>query len=163
VLYARLANSDPVERLLFAHGPVRGGVSLGATAVWDTQIGPLPLIQVTGMGITQRSAIAMAHNGATALRTYIASQQEANDVPKESRVLLATIKRAGSPNGVEDSLGGTTLVQGRSKVKPMIVLAAVLGLFIAIAYILENLRPQMRLVPAPGTGEREQVAERSAA
>ena len=45
----------------------------------------------------------------------------------------------------------------------MIVLAAVLGLFIAIAYILENLRPQMRLVPAPGTGEREQVAERSAA
>jgi hypothetical protein len=145
VLYARLANSDPVEQLLLAHGRIPGGVSLAASAVSDTQVGPLPLIQVTGMGTSRGAAIAMAHNAATSLRTYIADQQVSNNVPQESRVVLATIKRAGTPGA--DGLGDTALVQGHSKMKPMVVFIAVMGLFLAIAYILENLRPRIRLVP----------------
>ena len=53
---------------------------------------------------------------------------------------------AGTTSTIEDSLGGTTLVSGHSKMKPMAVFIAVFGLFVAIAYILENLRPRIRLV-----------------
>ncbi len=84
VLYARLANSDPVEQLVLARGRVKGGVSLSATGVSDTQVGPLPLIQITGMGTSRGAAIAMAHNTSEALRGYIADQQVANKVPEKA-------------------------------------------------------------------------------
>jgi hypothetical protein len=145
-LYARLANGDAVERLLLAHDPVRGGVSISASAVTDTQVGPLPLVQITGMGISRSASVAMAHNASGALRQYISNEQRANSVPDASRVVLATVKRAGTTSTIEDSLGGTTLVSGHSKMKPMAVFIAVFGLFVAIAYILENLRPRIRLV-----------------
>jgi hypothetical protein len=144
VLYARLANSDPVIHLLVTHGRVPGGVSLSANAVWDTQIGALPLIEMTGMGTSEAAAIAMAHNGAESLRTYIAGQQAANNVPTDSRVILTTIKRAGAPSGIADGLPGTFVVSGHSKMKPMVVFLGILGLFIATAYALENLRPRIR-------------------
>jgi hypothetical protein len=154
-LYARLANSDQVERLLLKHHPVRGGVSISASAVTDSQVGPLPLVQVTGMGISRSAASAMARNASDALRQYISNEQTANSVPATSRVVLATVKRAGSTGPIEDSLGGTTLVSGHSKLKPMAVFIAVFGLFVAIAYILENLRPRIRLVkPAAEAEER---------
>jgi len=146
-LYARLANSDPVEQLLLSHRRVPGGVSISATAVTDSQVGPLPLVQVTGMGTSRGAAVGMAHNASNALRSYISRQQQANNVPDDSRVLLATIKRAGSSDGgIQDSLGGTTLVSGHSKLKPLIVFLGVFALFVAIAYILENFRPRIRLV-----------------
>lgn len=145
-LYARLANSDAVERLLLSRQPVRGGVSISATAVTDSQVGPLPLVQITGMGTSRDAAIAMAHNASTSLRSYISREQTANKVQDDSRVVLTTIKRAGSMGPIEDSLGGTTLVAGHSKLKPTAVFLGVLALFIALAYILENVRPRIRLV-----------------
>jgi hypothetical protein len=148
VLYARLANSDPVERLLLARGPIKGGVSISAAGVTDQQAGPLPLIQVAGMGTTTTAAMAITHRAATALRRYIAEEQIHNNVPKESRVLLTTVKDAGSQSLIADGLPTTTLVQGHSKLRPMIVFVAIFGLFAAIAFILENLRPRLRLIEA---------------
>ena len=74
VLYARLANSDPVERLIFAHGPVKGGVSIAATGVSDAQAGPLPLIQVVGMGTSRSSSVAMAHTAQSDARSISGSK-----------------------------------------------------------------------------------------
>jgi hypothetical protein len=84
----------------------------------------------------------MAHRGASALRSYIGSEQNANKVPPTSRVLLKTIKSAESPNGIAEGLSNALLVQGHSKMRPLVVFSAVLAMFLTLAYILENLRPR---------------------
>jgi hypothetical protein len=148
VLYARLANSDPVERLLFKAGPIPGAVSISAAGVSDQAAGPLPLIEVSGVATTAKGAKNLTHRAATALKRYIATQQAHNNVPEESRVLLTTVKDASDRNLIEDGLQGTMLIKGHSKLRPMLVFVAVFGLFAAIAFVLENLRPRLRLVEA---------------
>jgi hypothetical protein len=163
-LYARLANSDQVERLLLSHHRVPGGVSISASAITDSQVGPLPLVQITGMGTSQSAASAMANGAAAALRDDISAQQTADNIPDANRVLLTTVKRAGGTGQIQDALGGTTLVSGHSKLKPMAVFIGVFGLFVAIAYILENLRPRIRLVePQARKKDRDDDQQRPAA
>lgn len=161
-LYARLANSDQVERLLLSHHRVPGGVSISASAITDSQVGPLPLVQITGMGTSQSAAAAMANGASDALRQSISDQQTADNIPNSGRVVLSTVKRAGSTGKIADALGGTTLVTGHSKMKPMAVFIGIFGLFVAIAYILENLRPRIRLVE-PSVQDKDRDKHRPAA
>ena len=161
-LYARLANSDQVERLMLSHHRVPGGVSISASAITDSQVGPLPLVQITGMGTSQSAAAAMANGASTALRQSISDQQTSDNISAADRVVLSTVKRAGSTGPIADALGGTTLVTGHSKMKPMAVFIGVFGLFVAIAYILENLRPRIRLVE-PSAQDKDRDKHRSAA
>lgn len=161
-LYARLANSDQVERLLLSHHRIPGGVSISASAITDSQVGPLPLVQITGMGTSQGAAATMANSASAALRDDIAAQQTADNVSDSNRVLLSTVKRAGTTGKIADALGGTTLVSGHSKMKPMAVFIGIFGLFVAIAYILENLRPRIRLVE-PSAQDKDRDKHRPAA
>jgi hypothetical protein len=161
-LYARLANGDQVERLMLSHHRVPGGVSISASAITDSQVGPLPLVQITGMGTSQSAANGMANGASAALRDVISAQQTADNVPDSNRVVLSTVKRAGNTGPIADALGGTTLVSGHSKMKPMAVFIGVFGLFIAIAYILENLRPRIRLVE-PSAQDKDRDKHRPAA
>jgi hypothetical protein len=155
VLYARLANSDPVERLMFTQGPVPGALSLSATSVTSQVAGPLPMIDVTGMGTSPRAAVAITERGAWALRKYIAQQQVANHVPNDSRVVLSTVRSAGSRSAIEDGIPGTTLVQGHSMTRPLVIFLAVMGLFAGLAFVLENYRPRVRPVVDAGVPVRK--------
>ena len=133
ILYARLATSDPILRLMSKDGPVRG--KLIAVSLRDDSSGILlPLIDVTAIADSPIGALTLAGRNAKALNTYLDSEQEANKVPKSDRVVIETVV---APRQV-------MLFQPRSKTMPMVVFLAVMFATVGLAFLLENIRPRVR-------------------
>jgi hypothetical protein len=133
ILYAELATSDPVRQLMRRDGPYRGQIL--ATPLRDEQSGTLlPLIDLAAISTTPQQAMALVQRGARALNTYIAAEQRTNNVPDADRVVVQTI--------VEPR--GARLFQPRSKTMPIVIFLAVMFAIVALAFLLENLRPRAR-------------------
>lgn len=139
VLYSQLATSDPVRKLMRSDGPITGEII--ATPVvgggeFKTQ---LPMIDLTAISTSPRSAVKLAQRSAGALTTYIRDQQQASRVPVADRAVIQTVVR---PGRVE-------LFQPRSKTMPIVVFLAVMFVAVGLAFILENLRPRVRDASVP--------------
>jgi hypothetical protein len=146
VLYAYLAVSDPVKRIMLRHGPVDGKVM--ASPVVSTQSGygtTLPLVAISGTGQTPRDAELLTIRATNAFKVFLQEQQAMNRIPTENRVLLTVITKADPP----------ALVKGRSKTLPVVVFVTVLLGVVGLVFMLENMRPRIRPVddvqriPAP--------------
>ena len=133
VLYAELAMSDPVRRLMRKQGPVRGKIIATPLVRGDNRI-MLPLIDLTAIATSPRSAIELSLRSASALGTYVRAQQGANEVPPADRVVIEQVMQ---PNGA-------LIYQPRSKTMPIVVLLAVMLATTGLAFLLENLRPRRR-------------------
>jgi hypothetical protein len=148
VLYSNLATSDPVKRILLKGGRFKSKITaapLPANANGD----PLPIIQVSGTGVTQPTAITNTKRATDALVQFIRQQQVANKIPDDDRVVLEVIE---SPRKAY-------LLTGRPKVVPVFVFVFVMGAVIGLALLFENLRPRP---PQSGTGgEQEEEAEQA--
>jgi hypothetical protein len=142
-VYANLAGSDIVGEMVKRSGPFDEAFdSIDATAV---PVAPgsdvtLPLVLVTGMSWTPARATALAERAETAFRTFIARQQAANAIPDGQRVIVSEVKAP--------SIEKATLLKGRSKSIPMVVFVSVMIVVCGLAFMLENLRPRTRPVPA---------------
>jgi hypothetical protein len=139
-LYAELAASDPVRRLLLRTGPIDGEV-IAEPVIAENGI-TLPLIDVTARATSDKGAMELAQRAANALALYVGQQQLRNRVPPSDRVVLQKLLRAEE----------ATLVKPRPKTIPIVVFLVVMAGTIGLAFLLENLRPSVQLV----TEQREE-------
>jgi hypothetical protein len=130
-LYAQLATSDPVERLVRQGGPLHGTVQATPT-VTSNGAAALPLLSINGIATTPRGAIRLASRAVQAFVAYLQVQQERAGVPEKQRVLLQVVDQ---PQRAE-------LLRGRPKTLSIVVFMAVFLTAIGIAMLLENLRPR---------------------
>jgi hypothetical protein len=145
-IYAELATSDSVRQYMLKDGPIRGTIDASALSTFNDA--PLPLVSIGGTGATSTEAAALAGRASQALREYIEIQQRDNGIPKEQRVVLSVIK--------EPRATTATLLVGRSKTMPIVVFLVVMFGVTGLAFLLENMRPQMRVVTAePETAAAE--------
>jgi hypothetical protein len=135
ILYAQLATSDPVRRLMLKEGPARGRII--AQPLRDEQSGTLlPLMDLTTISQSPRGAITLAERAARALNTYLSDQQRVNQVPSTDRVVLQTLVQ---PREAE-------LYQPRSKTIAIVVFLVVMLATFGLALLLENTRPRNRAI-----------------
>ena len=137
VYYAELINGDLIQRQIRKSVP--SGSVLSATAVTDptTNI-PLALVDVTSVAHTAAQAARVSRAGATLFQSYIAHQQTSARIPPKQRVLLQVVSTKA------------TVIAGRKKTLAILGFLAVLIATIALAFVLENLRPRIQAV-APVT------------
>ena len=133
-LYAELATSDPVRRLMLRSGPIDGDV-VAVPVVAQGGI-TLPLVDITARARSSEEAIALAQRSSGALARYVEQQQVANRVPASDRVVLQRLLRAQE----------ATLTQPRPKTIPVVVFLVVMAGTIGLAFLLENVRPSVQLV-----------------
>jgi len=121
VLYSKYVDADPVHRAIWPNGPHHESIEAA------------PVFSPTGRG-----AQLLAARTTDALMRYIANRQEQAHVPTGQRVELQPVKRALSNKPV--------LWQGRSKALPIVIFLPALIAAIGLAFILENLSPQIAAV-----------------
>jgi hypothetical protein len=131
VLYAELATSDDVFRLIRKSGPMRGQVI--ATQLRSPGSGAmLPLIELMAISSSPRNAVQLARRSSAALKTYVQEEQRANHVPISDRVVLEELLQARS----------AAVFQPRSKTLPVVIFLALMFATVGLAFLLENLRPR---------------------
>lgn len=149
ILYAELAASDPVRLVMRRDGPVVGRIV--ATALREPQSGTLlPLIDLAAISTTPRGAVELALRGARGLNTFLSEQQRANNVPDADRVVVQTIAQ---PRGAQ-------LFQPRSKTMPIVIFLVVMLGVVALAFLLENLRPRAQEAGGPEEADLSSAADR---
>jgi hypothetical protein len=132
VYYAELINGDLIQRQIRKSVPA-GSVSAAAVTDPTTNI-PLALVDVTSVAHTPAQAARVSQAGATLFRSYIAHQQTSAGIPPKQRVLLEVVSTKA------------TLIAGRKKTLAIVAFMAVLIATIALAFVLENLRPRVQAV-----------------
>jgi hypothetical protein len=146
VYYAPFADSDAYRAMLRHRTHIKGIVK--AQAVLDAaHLYPLPYISVFGYAATPKNAIQLANDGSQVLSQYIVGQQKANSIPPDRRVQIQVLSSARK----------AVLATGRKKTTPIVVFLTVLLAAVGLAFILENLRPQIHPV-ARADEEAEQAA-----
>lgn len=139
LLYSSLADSDPVKQLMAKMGPpIPGQIQAAAVLTSAGSSDALPIISIAGIAGTEKQSLALTGRAADALVSYIRSEQAANQIRDNNRVVVQIIKEPGQP----------TLLAGRSKAVPAMVFLAVLTVVVAMVLVLENLRPRIRRVDA---------------
>jgi hypothetical protein len=140
VLYSHYVDADEVQRAIWPKGA--NGERIEAAAVLSvpgsSSASALPLISIAAFSETSSRAKTLAESTAQALKDYIAARQVSGHVPEAERVVLQPVRRAADHPAV--------LWQGRSKSLPIVVFVTVLVATIGLAFILENLDPQIRRV-----------------
>jgi hypothetical protein len=137
LVYAQLINGDLIQRQIQTSVPP--GTVLSAAPVTDPATNALlPLVAVTSVAHTPAQAARVSRAAADLFRSYIAHQQASAGIPLKQRVLLQVVSTEA------------TLIAGRKKTLAIVAFLAVLIATIALAFVLENLRPRMQVV-APVT------------
>jgi hypothetical protein len=137
VLYAYLAMSDPVKRIMLRSGPVHGEIFAQPVVVTSAGYGvTLPLVAIDATGTSPARARALVIRATDAFRTFLERQQARNQIPAQNRVLVTILTRAEKAK----------LVKGRSKTLPLVVFVTVITAVIGLAFLLENMRPRVRPV-----------------
>ncbi len=138
-LYAELAKSDAVrQEVLLGSTP---GQWYDAQVVQSGQSGALPLIYMVGYGPTPAAAVDVANRATAAFSRFIEGEQSRNAIPADKRVEVVVTQEAA----------GAQVHQGRSPARPVFLFLLVFMFFVALSFVLENLRPRPRpaeLVPA---------------
>jgi hypothetical protein len=146
-LYVELAKSDAVRIAVLRHSP--RGSSYQPDVVKSADGGTvLPLIYMTGFGTTPQAARATARTATQAFRNFLAQEQERNLIPAEKRVFVNVMSE---PNRA-------WVFTPRSYTRQIFVFLLVFGAVIALAFVLENVRPQIdrkpEVEPIDGTLEQ---------
>jgi hypothetical protein len=131
-LYSQFANSDSVKAIMKRDGAPKSWKLTAAPVLAPDGSGALPVIALTGQAYTPADAIKAAELGRRAFLDYVKGQQQAAAIPVNQRIQLQTIQAVSPP----------VLIQGRKKTLPIIVFLAMLTATVALAFVLENLRPR---------------------
>lgn len=139
-MYSYFAAGDGVQEILLRDGPLPGAVQ--TSPVTSADGGVLPLIRVSGTAPTPRSAAVAARRGTSALRAYLQEKQIEGRVPPAQRVLLSVLRQAEPADAV--------VVVPRKKTRSIVIFFTIMMAVLGLAFVLENLRPRVRLVPKQG-------------
>jgi hypothetical protein len=146
-LYASFVSSDSVRRLIRGNAPkINGEIDARSVVTHEGSGDVLPIVEIDVLAPSSAEARRLAHRTARALQRFVIRQQATNSVPENKRVRLAVINRSFD----------TKLIAARSKTLPVIAFLSVLTAFVALAFVLENLRGRPRramdvTVPMEGT------------
>ena len=150
VIYSELALSDGVRKTMLRGGPIEGTIE--AAPVTAARDDVLPLVRIAAIAPSAGKARSLAAREIAALRTYISGRQRANTISAGNRVVLEVVS---SPSA-------GTLYAARGKTRPIVVFLTVLTTFCVLAFVLENLRPTIRVVRS-GPGGAVTLPERTLA
>jgi hypothetical protein len=140
VYYKQLANSDAVQRILARDTSLHGSM-VASYDVDSTTKSALPVLIISGVAATPAMAQRIAERGAAAFHTYLNRRSSAAGIPPKQRVKLTVLN---APLGAE-------LITKRKMTLPIVVFLTVMIAAIGLAFVLENLRPPIRLVESqPG-------------
>lgn len=139
-IYANLATSDAVKQIVLRDGPVDFAKEpmLAIAVPYSTQNSsspPLPLITLEAQAATKERAVELVQREARAFLEFLEVQQAKNLIPKNQRVSVAIVKA--------DQI---RLLEPRSKTMPIMIFMLVMTATLGAAFMLENLRPRVRLV-----------------
>jgi len=140
-VYSNFVTSDDVRSIMLREGPIKGEVSASALPVSATSSSVLPIVNIQAIGFSKQGSIDLANRAGRALRTYVDREQKLTNTEPKNRIQLAVLNSGYEPE----------LLVPRKKTGPMVVLLVVMFATIALAFMLENLRPR---VPATAALER---------
>ena len=131
LLYANLAQSDEVRGRLPGH-PTRAQIEPRVLDATGGGVSFLPIIKLTVFAGSAEGAIDLNKKAIAALRDYIERNQRASDTPANERIRLDVINEPT----------GASLISGHSTAIPMLAFLLCLLGAVAVAHIMENLRPR---------------------
>jgi hypothetical protein len=141
-LYMQGATMDKVLALMMRQGPIDGVVqTFPVTAGADGNGDPLPMITFSAIAPTPAQSHALAKRHIRAFLGFLRRNQRG--VPADERVLVEVVRQPQAP----------VLLQPRKKTRPIIVFLTVAIATIGLAFILENIRPRVRVLPGEGKPE----------
>lgn len=138
-LYVEMAKSDAVQvaaaRLLMDRAS-----TIQATRTYTSSpagySSSLPMIALTGISTTPAKAIRAAEAGVQAFRLYVTQQQRVAGIKAQDRVLLQELR---SPSAARK-------IGGPKKTLALFLFFTAMTSVLALAFVLENLRPGIRAV-----------------
>ena len=146
-IYVQFANADAVQQ----HLRNIPGAAVAGEVTDPSDGAALPFVALTATAPTGEDAVKLTQKAFTVLSAYINQQQAAQGIASDQRATLQLIASGDPPK----------LASGSSTTIPLLVFAAVLGAAIAIAFMLENARPQtaaaLGRVPKEGAVNLEPV------
>jgi hypothetical protein len=129
VLYAYLASSDPVRKLMKQSGPVDGEIAAEPVLSSGTFSSPLPLVRLIAIAKTPEESHRLVIRATDAFRTFLETEQARHKIADDQRVLMTVVRRADKPE----------LLAGRSMTLPIVVFMGVMILVSGLAFVLENM------------------------
>jgi hypothetical protein len=133
LLYAQLANSDPVQeavrRQALAKGLAPGKVT--AIGVQEVGIGPLPLVDFQGTAASAADARATTATAIDAFLRWVQRSQAGADILERDRVDLKVLQQPAP----------AVVTVPRKKTMPVMIFLTVMIITCVAAFVLENLRP----------------------
>jgi hypothetical protein len=152
LLYAQFASSDAVRRMALGNRHINALLTADAQFPPNSSSGnPLPVLQFLGQAPTPRDAQLVGALGVRALQKYIELRQDKAGIPQSQRVSVQVLTRPKAP----------TVLIPRKKTLSIAVFMATMIVVIGLAFLLENLRPRVKLV-AVAAPERSPAERRSA-
>jgi hypothetical protein len=154
IYYANYADSDPVMALIRRSGPVNGAIQVAPVeATPGSTSDALPLISIAAIAKSPKTAESLAKRQALALRDYVVREQDRNRIAANDRVILKLVKTPGT----------ATIFQARATTLPIVVFLTVLMAAMALAFVLENLRPRIREEPSSSQSRHDSALARDVA
>lgn len=137
-LYAEMANGDEVRARFHQFQLPRGDFAAQPFTVTTANAYQLnlPLLGINGISDTPRNAILVTRSAARAFSEYLEEEQIRAGIPEAQRVVVPVLRE---PTKVQR-------VAGPKKTIPIVIFLAVMLAVVGLAFVLENLRPQIRLV-----------------
>jgi hypothetical protein len=159
-IYANLATSDAVKKLVLKNGYVDFAKEpmLAAVVPYTYQASnspPLPFITLEAQAATKPRVMELVKREADAFLQFLSILQAKGDIPLNQRAQVTIVKG--------DQI---RLIKPRSKTVPIMVFMLVSIATVGLAFMLENMRPRVRLVPneqddaipVPAAGEIRRTA-----
>lgn len=137
LIYARIAMSDDVRRLMREMGAPEGRVAAQTQTAEVNSAVLLPTVNISAVAASADDATTLARTAVRALIEYNRAEQARNRIPPEKRIQLKVINLAQ----------GAALVRGRPFTRAAAVFLAVMMLVVGLIFVLENARPRIRAVP----------------
>ena len=92
--------------------------------------GPTPLVELTAVGATPEAATRLAIRATATFINFVKSRQQRAGIPKDRRVGLEIVTRAGVPR----------ILVPRKKTTPMFIFLAGFSIVVAAAFIRDNMQ-----------------------
>ena len=141
-LYMQAATTDNVLALMERDGPIIGAVqTFPVTASPDGNGDMLPMITFSAIAPTPAASQHLARRHIRAFLEFLRRDQ--SGTPANERVSVEVVRQPRAP----------LLLQPRKKTRPIIVFLTVAIATIGLAFILENMRPRVRVVAGEGKSE----------
>lgn len=136
-LFLELGTSDPVLAYIRQSGPIDGVLrTFPVFPDGNSDFAPLPMVTLSAVAASAPAARQLNARYLDAFVRYIKQRQASAGIADRQRIQLQVVRHPSA----------ASLLQGRKLTRPIVIFMAVMLATIALAFVLENLRPRIRPV-----------------